>query len=151
VREAFAREDVDKGYLAVVHGRVERALDVVTAIAHDPRDPRRMIIDVGGRGARTSIRPLVCHDDVTLVDVTAHGGRRHQVRVHLASIGHPLVGDVLYGAPPCDLEHHALHAHRLALPGVPVVYAPVPTWLRELATPHRLTSGLPVPVAVRPA
>ena len=151
LRAAFAHEDVDKGYLAVVHGRVARALDVATAIAHDPRDPRRMIIDGQGRGARTAVRPLACHDDVTLVDVTAHGGRRHQVRVHLASVGHPLVGDVLYGAAACDLGHHALHAHRLALPGVPVVHAPVPSWLVELAAARGVSSGLQVPLAVPPA
>ena len=117
LRAAFADDLVDKRYLALVHGAPARAT-VLDAVAHDPADPRRMRIDPGGRPARTEIVPLSATPDFALVDVRAHGGRRHQVRVHLASRGHPLVGDVLYGAPAADdAPWHLLHASALALPG----------------------------------
>src|SRR5207248_854247 len=125
LRAAFAEDRVEKRYLAVVEGALAESLVLEDAIAHDPRDARRMIVDASGRSARTEVAPLAASARATLVDVRAHGGRRHQIRVHLAAAGHPLVGDVLYGATPApDAPWHLLHATALGLPGRALVTAP---------------------------
>ncbi len=135
LRRAFQRGAAGKAYLALVEGRVVDELVVQGAIVHDATDPRRMIVAGAGRGrgapreARTRAVAVTASDTASLVVVAADRGRRHQVRVHLAAAGHPLVGDVLYGAAPADdVPFHALHAAALALPGhaVVVVAPPAP-------------------------
>jgi 23S rRNA pseudouridine1911/1915/1917 synthase len=130
VRALFDDGTVNKRYLALVHGAVTAPLTVDAPIAHDPADPRRMLCgpDVaGGKSARTHAVPLHARGAHTLVEVDADRGRRHQVRVHLAHAGHPLVGDVLYGGT--GEGGHALHAWTLAIPGFPAVTAPPPPTL----------------------
>jgi 23S rRNA pseudouridine1911/1915/1917 synthase len=147
LRAAFSQGAVDKGYRALVHGRVQGPLEIDGAIAHDPADARRMVIAPGGLAAGpgpavTTVAPLLVGPAHTLVSVTAAGGRRHQVRVHLASAGHPLVGDVLYGAPEAgDVPWHLLHAASLGLPGRPVVHAPLPAPFRAACEARGLVPG----------
>ena len=125
-------DDADKTYLAIVQGAC--SADVVDeAVAHDPGDPRRMRIDPAGRPARTVITPLSTTPGASLVRLELHGGRRHQLRVHLAHRGHPLKGDALYdqGEDADDVDRgFFLHAWRLGLPrtagAVVVVEAPLP-------------------------
>lgn len=147
LRDAFDAGTVEKVYLALVWGRVEHTLVTDAAIDHDPGDARRMTIGAG-RAAHTRADPVVAGPSdgrpvVSLVRVVADRGRRHQVRVHLASLGHPLVGDVLYGgAGVPGLAGHALHAWELALPHIPRARAPVPTPFAAAAA----ALGCPVPV-----
>jgi 23S rRNA pseudouridine1911/1915/1917 synthase len=125
----FAAREVRKEYVAVVHGvpaRAEATID--RPIGRDPVHRRRMAIDVPrARAARSTYAVRERLDGASLLDVRIHTGRTHQIRVHLASLGHPIAGDDLYGGrrtPSCRgadaraalaaFPRPALHAARLA-------------------------------------
>lgn len=118
--EQFASRSVEKTYLALVHGKVklERAR-IEKPIARDPRQRVRMTARLArGRAAWTEYRVLCRSADFTFLEVRIGTGRTHQIRVHLASIGHPVVGDRLYGAPAKiagepTLARYFLHSHRI--------------------------------------
>jgi 23S rRNA pseudouridine1911/1915/1917 synthase len=122
--EQFRARNVRKIYLALVHGKMPRESGSVTLpISRDPRRRTRMTArGKTGRHARTDWRVVGRLDRCTLVEAVLHTGRTHQIRAHFAAIGHPVVGDTLYGAPrgvragtrnlPL-LERNFLHAARI--------------------------------------
>ena len=112
---AFERREVTKRYTAVVHGRLaDEAGEIALPIGlHWPDRPRRRI-DAAGQPALTRWT-LRAHDATTShVDLEPLTGRTHQLRVHLAAIGHPIVGDRLYGPEPPAAARLLLHASALA-------------------------------------
>lgn len=125
----------DKRYLAICTGTqlddsgvIDSALDSVG---------QRVRIRDDGRPSTTRYRVLERHGELTLVEASACPATRHQVRVHLASLGAPLVGDATYGESHPELGRHALHASRLAYAGGPLIPAfevdlPLPEDLRTL-------------------
>ena len=111
----FKSREVEKGYLALVEGSPDPAEAVIDApIGRHPRQRQRMAVVEGGRDAitRFSVRERI--GPYSYVHVTPKTGRTHQIRVHLASIGHPVVGDAAYGRAHEGLSRHFLHAHSLA-------------------------------------
>lgn len=119
LRAALRSGRIDKRYVALVDGRLADPRIVELPIAPHPRDPRRVVTVDGIKGSRPAVTEIVKVEPVggyTKVEVRAPHATRHQVRAHLAAIGHPLVGDALYGGLAlAGLERHFLHASRVEL------------------------------------
>jgi 23S rRNA pseudouridine1911/1915/1917 synthase len=114
VRQLQART-VKRTYLAVVRGRIARAGTVDAPIGRHPVQRTKMAVVASGKPAVTHYRVREAFAAHTLLECDLETGRTHQIRVHLASIGHPLEGDAAYaGRGPRLLERQALHAWKLA-------------------------------------
>lgn len=141
LQEQFKQRLVHKTYLALTEGVLPAAHGVIDApIGRDPRYRQRMaVLARGGREARTEYRVQEYFAEHTLVAAEPVTGRTHQIRIHFAFIGHPLVGDRVYGLRKqrLPLERQFLHAARIAftLPssGQPVEFSsPLPEDLQTL-------------------
>lgn len=115
--DQLKRRTVEKRYLALVWGIPAPGEGVVDApIARDPGHRKRMAVVPTGRHAATRYTVLEAYDGCSLVEARPVTGRTHQIRVHLASIGHPLVGDPVYGRRRVrGLDRQFLHASYLGL------------------------------------
>jgi 23S rRNA pseudouridine1911/1915/1917 synthase len=94
---ALADRRVRRVYAALVWGHIPESRSIAAAVARHPRDRKRMAVLATGRPARTLVEPGARFDLCDLVRVTLESGRTHQIRVHLAHVGHPVVGDPQYG------------------------------------------------------
>lgn len=139
---------VKKTYLALVHGSLPAEVGRIEApIGRDPRQFGRMTVIAGGKAAVTGYRVRERLAGWTLVEVDLHTGRTHQIRVHLASIGHPVAGDPVYATGtarrgPDGLDRLFLHSWRIefASPSAESVVraeAPLPAELERVLTGMR--------------
>lgn len=113
----FAARTMTKIYLALVAGIVRKKMGVIDkAIARHPVNRQRMsIARRQGRSAKTEYRVLRAGNNMSLLECTLHSGRTHQIRVHLHDLGHPVLGDKLYGGKRAgDFPRQMLHAWKLA-------------------------------------
>jgi 23S rRNA pseudouridine1911/1915/1917 synthase len=145
LREQFQRRRIIKKYIALVWGEVDSSGSISLALAHDPTNKSRMQVvnEFGSNppvprswGAITWFRKLASFGQMSLLEAAMRTGVMHQVRVHLAAMGHAIVGDSLYGSEKYQthLERHFLHASRLEFAHPAnnkpmVVESPLPTEL----------------------
>ena len=102
---------VNKGYLALVAGTLSPSEAIIDApIGRDPHDRKKMAIVEDGRPSTTRYKTIANYRGCAYADVRPRTGRTHQIRVHFASIGHPVVGDALYGREDPRIGRHFLHA-----------------------------------------
>lgn len=114
----FAMHTAGRSYIALVDGNIKEDRGTVNApIGRHPSDRKRMAIHPNGRHSVTHWAVLARFQTHTLLQATLETGRTHQIRVHLASIHHPVSGDAVYGAkkPQLGLIGQALHGYRLQL------------------------------------
>lgn len=157
--QSIAAREVSRQYLAVGHRTWSGAstVTVEVPVGRDPRNRLRMaVVDLDKSPGKTAKTDFILLDNAVLgclVRCILHTGRTHQIRVHMASLGHPLVADVVYGGVrvPSDMNRQALHACRLALThpvtGTPLVFeSPLPADFRSLLDRW----GLRYNAAIRP-
>jgi 23S rRNA pseudouridine1911/1915/1917 synthase len=143
LRDHFEAGRVSKRYLALVAGELRREGTVSLPLRPMPGDRRRVCpaetaIADGAQAAVTRYHPLARLDGTTLVAVACESGVRHQIRAHLAAVGHPLAGDALYGGPALEgLDGAFLHASSISWPGARYE-AELPPQRRRLLPTHAI-------------
>ena len=114
--EAFKQRLVKKHYVALCLGN-PGVKTVINHLGRDVKDRKKFAIKETGKEAISHIETLIFHKGFSLVKITPETGRTHQIRVHLHSIGSPILGDPVYGSPKANKEHQIhqqmLHAYRL--------------------------------------
>lgn len=135
---SIAARDVRRLYLALAHGEAPWAqLTIEAPIGRDPVSRVRMAVVAGGKPARTDVERIAVRDGFSALRCRLHTGRTHQIRVHLAHRGLPLVADVTYGGRAAlGLQRQALHATELSFDhpcggGVLAFSAPLPADLAD--------------------
>lgn len=130
---------VKKEYLAIVRGTPDPTTGSIEApLARSAVDRRLVVVDASGRQSRTLYTVVSAADGAALVRCELATGRTHQIRVHLASRGWPILGDAVYGEAYDGLTRHALHAWRVTLPhpirqDTLTLEAPLPSDMRGAA------------------
>lgn len=145
--ETMRRKAIDRQYIAVVHGRVSKQSATINLpIGKDRHHRARRRVTENGEQAITHYELVEADSKTSIVRVKLETGRTHQIRVHMSHIGHPLVGDALYGGDTSLLPHQALHGERLLFPHpwtdeLIEASAPWPVWLERLAYDIRSRSN----------
>ncbi|CAM3142316.1 RluA family pseudouridine synthase [Paenibacillus taichungensis] len=112
--EAMRRKDIGRHYVAIAGGKISTELNRIDApIGKDRHHKQRRRVSEGGQDAVTHVEIVEVWDRATLIRLTLDTGRTHQIRVHLSYVGHPLVGDELYGGRRDSIGRQALHGETL--------------------------------------
>lgn len=137
--EAMREKKIDRIYIAVVQGLLRREKGIIDEpIGKDRHHPARRRVSPAGDAAKTRYETIRQRDGMTIVRLQLETGRTHQIRVHMSHIGHPLVGDTLYGGSSRLLGHQALHGEKLIFPHPLtskeiIVQSLWPDWLSRLS------------------
>ena len=123
---------IEKTYIAVVEGRLEGNGKIEAPIARMGESIIKREIANNGEYALTEYSSLIANDDFSVIRVTPKTGRTHQIRVHMAHIGHPLAGDVMYGGSIDKITRQALHCLKMRIDGIGDFYAPLADDIKEL-------------------
>ena len=140
ISEQFAQRSVNKIYLALIKGSLNQLEAIIEApIGRDPGNRQKMTVVDGGRLSKTRYKVVRNLGEHQLLEVQLLTGRTHQIRVHFASLGHPIVGDRLYGTKSKNIERQFLHSHLLGLAhpstGKPMEFnSPLPLDLQDFLT-----------------
>jgi len=114
LQKQFSQRKAKKTYLAIVQGSMRETEAVIDMpIERNPKAPATFRVGANGKHAQTYYRVLETNTDYSLLELKPTTGRTHQLRVHLSQLGHPIVGDTLYGGKPADRLF--LHAYRLEI------------------------------------
>ena len=116
IAQQIAVHAIKRSYVGIVYGRTDSEGCIHTTIGRDPKDRKRMAVNTtNGKDAITHYRLLEQFRKYAYMQFDLETGRTHQIRVHMASIGHPLLGDMVYGSAKCRfvLEGQTLHAKTL--------------------------------------
>lgn len=140
ISEQLKVHSITRKYHAIVHGRVKEDGSITAPIGRHPIDRKKMAINhKNGRNATTHYKVLEYLKGFTYVECTLETGRTHQIRVHMASLHHPILGDAIYGPskPPFTLKGQTLHAKVLGIThpttGAYMEFeAPLPSYFSEL-------------------
>lgn len=116
VSDQIKNREVKKTYLALVRGNIKENEAVINMpIGRSSKDRKKMAVDKKGKEAITEFKVLKRYDGFTYIEVNIKTGRTHQIRVHMAEIGYPIVGDDVYsnGRNPFNVKGQMLHAASL--------------------------------------
>jgi 23S rRNA pseudouridine1911/1915/1917 synthase len=132
--EAMRERQVARRYVAIARGSLQGEGLIDQPLARDPDRPERVIVTPAGKPARTRWRALAAGAD-TLLELQLETGRNHQIRVHLAHLGHPVLGDPWYG-PAGETPGLRLHAYHLGLrhpvTGRWLSFTSLPAWFANI-------------------
>lgn len=108
---------VEKKYLAIVEGKIESEIYIDEPIGRDQRNRIKFTVtNINSKEARTLLKPIKIFDNYTLVDIKLETGRTHQIRVHMRYIGHPILGDLIYGNKnKFKIDKQMLHSYSLTV------------------------------------
>lgn len=114
LQKQFSQRRTKKSYVAVVGGMMDEPQAIIDMpIERNPKHPQTFRVGAGGKPAQTAYQVVDTGRTRSLLELRPVTGRTHQLRVHLAQVGHPIIGDVLYGGP--EAERLFLHAHKLEI------------------------------------
>lgn len=135
LQKQFSQRRTKKTYAAVVQGRFKEAEAIIDMpIERNPKKPQTFRVGSNGKPALTAYKVVMEGEKLTLVELKPTTGRTHQLRVHLEHLGHPIVGDVLYGGKPADRLYLHAESLEITLPNRErkVFTVPIPAGFKEL-------------------
>ena len=114
----LSRRRIRRVYAALIWGHIDKPLEIEAPVGRNPQDRKRMAVLATGRPALTHVEPVARFDATDLLRVSLASGRTHQIRVHLAHIGHPIVGDPVYHGGGSRRVAGQQRSHAKAIPCV---------------------------------
>lgn len=138
LQKQFSQRKTKKTYIAIVSGHLpENHAIIDMPIERNPKRPQTFRVGVNGKSAITEYKVLRTNNELTMVQLQPQTGRTHQLRVHLSNLGHPIVGDTLYGGKPAErLFLHALSLELTLLSRERKTFkAPLPDIFNEVVKP----------------